>query len=224
MKRAILTTVICAWGMLAQAQYVTNNYTLLPATTIPDGNPVGVTETFNVSGLTAPSTDVQFSLNVSGGFNGDLYSYLVAPNGSIAILLNRVGISGSNPVGYSDSGFDVTFDDSGLNIHNYQSDSPTLVGGQLTQTWAPDGRNINPLSAGSAFDSASTTSDLSDLIASDPNGTWTFFIADMSSGGGTETVNSLTLSIISVPEPSALALAGVGLAGGAMLLRWRRKA
>jgi hypothetical protein len=38
------------------------------------------------------------------------------------------------------------------------------------------------------------------------------FVADLS-GGGTTTFNSATLTIISVPEPSSLALIGAALAG-----------
>ena len=218
MKKIILTTVMSAWAALASAQF-TNSYTVTPGTAIPDGNPAGIAETFTVSGL-FPIQDVQVGLNISGGFNGDLYAYLVAPNGNMAVLLNRVGMDGSNPIGYSDAGFNITLDDgAGANIHNYQSGMYQIIGGQLTGTWASDGRNIDPQSPAISFDSAATSANLESLLASSPNGTWTLFLSDVSSGGGTATLNSATLTVISVPEPQTWALIGVG----GLVLLWRNR-
>ena len=87
-----------------------------------------------------------------------------------------------------------------------------MMGGQLTGTWAADGRNLDPLSAGSAFDAAGTGANLSVFQNTDGNGVWTVFIADLSSGGGPATLNSLALTIMTVPEPQTWVMVGGGLA------------
>ncbi|HSY17967.1 MAG TPA: PEP-CTERM sorting domain-containing protein [Candidatus Acidoferrales bacterium] len=203
----------------AQTNYTYSSGTL--NTAIPDGNPVGISSSTTFSSLPGIITSIQVNLDITGGFNGDLYAYLAGPTGQFAVLLNRVGVTGvgaGNAFGYSDAGFNVTFDQSGANIHNYQT-SVNPGGGQLTGTWAPDGRNIDPASAPSLFDSASTSADLGQFVNIDPNGTWTLFLADMS-GGGQSTLNSWGLTIVTVPEPQTWAM----LAGGAgMLLMFRRR-
>ena len=61
------------------------------------------------------------------------------------------------------------------------------------------------------------------------NGTWTLFLADMDSGGGTSTLQSwgLNISVVSVPEASMTGLlSGLGLAmfaGGGVLLQYQRR-
>ena len=55
---------------------------------VPDGNPLGWSDTRNLSGITTTTlTDVNVSLSLSGGYNGDLFVYLQHDSG-IAILLN----------------------------------------------------------------------------------------------------------------------------------------
>ncbi len=175
---------------------------------IPDGNLAGWSDTRSISDWSAGSqiTALTVSLNVSGGFNGDLYCYLSHGSG-FSVLLNRVGVSSGNAFGYGDTGFNITLSDSGaFNVHSYQANGGTLNGnGQLTGTWQPDGRNINPASSGATFDSASPSTPLSGFNVSDPNGGWTLFFADMS-GGGQSTVVSWTLDITAVPEPVNVAL------------------
>src|SRR6266853_1430008 len=83
---------------------------------IPDGNPTGWSDSRSVSGVSDfQITDVSVKLNISGGYNGDLYGYL-SHNGVLVPLLNRVGVTatgGGNSFGYSDAGFNVTLSDSG---------------------------------------------------------------------------------------------------------------
>jgi len=222
MKKIIITGLLVLAFKLP-ADEVTNNFTITPAATISVGNVFGVTEYFTVSGLTAPTASVRVNLNILGGFNGDLYAYLVNPLGQQAILLNRVGVTGSNLLGYSDAGFNITLDSaSGNNIHNYGVlGFGTNVAGQVTGVWAPDGRAIDPLSAGSAFDTALTTSGLNGLTNGNLNGTWTLFIADLGTGSGAATLQSATVTVESTPEPSTFALMGLGVAG--ILARLRRK-
>jgi len=180
---------------------------------IPDANATGFSLATNLTGLIGTITNVNVSLNISGGFNGDLYAYLVAPSGGFAVLLNRVGVTNGNSFGYSDAGFNITLDDSGSNpyIHYYQSGSYRLNGGgQLTGTWSSDGQNVDPLSV--AVGSAARTATLANLAGTDPNGQWVFFVADLS-GGGVSTINNVVLSIVTVPEPALWPMAAAGLAG-----------
>jgi subtilisin-like proprotein convertase family protein len=160
--------------------------------TIPDGNPVGVTfggmvsDTSGgiVSGLTV-------SLNFSGGYNGNLYAYLVAPNGTRVLLLNQPGTA---PFYAPGSGMNVTLSDAGSSsIQN----APETAGQQLTGTYSAAGALVN--FNGSAAD-----------------GNWELFFADEVNGGGTSRLNSWSLDINCVPEPVnvALGIFGVVLTAG----------
>src|SRR5204862_7047291 len=71
---------------------------------IPDGDLNGIQNSQSISGMQPYMSDVNVTLNISGGFNGDLYAFLTH-NGKTAILLNRVGRTSSNGVGYSYAGF-----------------------------------------------------------------------------------------------------------------------
>src|SRR5437899_5148646 len=73
---------------------------------IPDGSLIGFQDSRLLSVPFNTIQDVTVRLNVagvSGGWNGDLYAYLVHDSG-FAILLNRVGRSSSEPFGYGDAG------------------------------------------------------------------------------------------------------------------------
>src|SRR5512143_1921392 len=71
---------------------------------IPDNDLNGYQSSQNVTGLSNWVSHVTVTLNISGGFNGDLYAFL-SHNNSMAVLLNRVGRSGTNIYGYRDGGF-----------------------------------------------------------------------------------------------------------------------
>jgi hypothetical protein len=116
------------------------------------------------------------------------------------------GTGGGGARGYGDTGFDVTLGSAGANdVHFYGNYSPTINGsGQLTGTWQPDGRAIDPLSAPGSFDSASRVN-FGSFNDMNPNGTWTLFIADLSGGGHSQLV-SWELDITAVPEPVNVAL------------------
>ena len=141
-------------------------------------------------------TDLSVSLNLSGGWNGDLYAYLVHSSG-FAVLLNRVGVTAGNSAGYGASGMNVTFSDAGpFNIHNVPV--PTSGG-----TYQPDGRNVNPLTPAGTLGTTTPSTPLSSFNGVDPNGSWTLFIADVS-GGDVSTVTSWSLDIAAVPEPGSI--------------------
>ncbi|MSU58847.1 MAG: PEP-CTERM sorting domain-containing protein [Pedosphaera sp.] len=196
---------------------------------IPDGNVTGWSDTRNVPnsftlGLndTSQIVDVNVRLNVTGGYNGDLYGYLVHSSG-FAVLLNRVGKTSGDAFGYGDAGMNVTFNDQTaetIDIHSYQTvggyNASFITGGAQ---WRPDGRNVDPATV---LDSDSRTALLTSFNPTTADGNWTLFLADMA-GGDVSTVASWGLDISVVPEPVTVALGAFGLLlGGAQILRWRR--
>jgi subtilisin-like proprotein convertase family protein len=183
---------------------------------IPDGDLNGISSQL-LAGLPGTITDVNVTLTIAGGFNGDFYGYLLHNNTS-AILLNRAGRTSSSSLGYPDAGFGpdnssvrFTFDDQAAHdVHLYRTFAFSLNGNsQLTGSWQPDGRAIDPLSAGSAFDAAARPSTLGVFNGMDPNGAWTLYLADVSPGGEGTLVN-WGLSITAVPEPGSAALILLG--------------
>lgn len=166
---------------------------------IPDGNTTGWRDTRNVTDIPSGWTiaDVTVTFAISGGYNGDLYGYL-SHGGVLIPLLQRVGTSLTDKVGYGDNGFNaVTLADGGAkgNIHDYGG------GFVPTETYAPD-------SSGATF-----ANKFDGLTA---NGNWTLFFADLSGGDLTpSTLGSWSLDIIAVPEPVNVAL---GLFAGVLLL------
>ncbi len=221
----ILVAVLLLRGVNLPAQTsVTNSYFRTINTAILDDNPNGVFSTINVSGIYGAIADISVSLNITNGYNSDLFAYLVGPTDERAVLLNRVGVSGSNPFGYGDSGFDVTFATSATNnIHFYQNlDYQLNGGGQLTGIWAVDGRDIDPNTNAVVMGETPSTATLSSFLDTVPNGDWTLFIADMS-GGFQSTWINWQLDIVTVPEPATLqflATFGGLAAAGAW---WRRR-
>ena len=212
MKKLILAGLLTLATLLntSAAVYTINSGTINLA--IPDGNPNGVSSTLAVSVADHQITGLSVTLNVSGGYNGDLYAYL-SYGGVLVPLVNRIGVGSGNPFGASGAGMNVTLTDGGAlgDIH--------LAGnGVLSGTYEADGRNISPLSAAAAFDSASRVN-FSSYNSIDPNGTWTLFFADVSGGGGSSTLNSWSLDVTAVPEPVMVAL-GIfgGLLGAAVLI------
>lgn len=200
------------------------SYNASPGVTIPDGDLVGVASTINIpfSSITQ-ITSVSVTLQITGGFNGDFYAYLVhyLPNSTAAgfvTLLNRVGVTGSDPVGYGDSGFNVTFDAMGPDIHLYQGIT-NPGGAALTGTWGPDGRTDSPLTVTDASARLSSLASFNGGIAA---GTWTLFIADVA-GGDIGTFTSWGITIQGVPEPGTVAAGAFALATVVTLARRRRQ-
>lgn len=211
-----IVSCLFALGCSICAHAATFTYSV--GATIPDGNLNGFQNSQSVSGLSGPITDLNVTLEISGGFNGDFYAFLTHGNAT-AILLNRVGRNSTHQVGYPDAGFgpDIsanafTFDDqAGTDVHFYRNAAYSLNGsGQLTGLWQPDGRALDPLSPASAFDSAARSAMLNVFNGMDPNGLWTLYVADVSSGGE-GTLASWGLQITLVPEPTCTALLGFGV-------------
>ena len=196
---------------------------------IPDGDLNGYQNSQTLSGLQPYVTDVNITLNVAGGFNGDFYAYL-SHNQRIAILLNRVGRSTTSSVGYPDAGFGPDAlansfrldDQAGNDVHWYRTFAYVVNGsGQLTGQWQPDGRAIDPLSAGSTFSSAPRANTLDVFNGMDPNGLWTLFVADVSPGGEASLLG-WGLELTAVPEPSSAILTGFSILAGLLCVARHR--
>lgn len=199
------------------AQTNTSSFTFNLTNAIPDGNASGLANHQTISGLQGAITDINVTLSLSGGFNGDLYLYLV--HGSTAVvLLNRVGRSTSDVFGYGDSGLSLTLDDqAGSNIHWYNTATPSFnSAGQLLGVWQPDGRTADP---DQVDETSLPTTHFGLFQNQDPNGTWTLFAADLSDGG-VSVLNSWGLEVTTVPEPTAFSL--LTLVGGMFLINRKR--
>jgi hypothetical protein len=193
MKTSFL--IWAAVTMFATGAYAGITYSATSGT-IPDGSAVGWAATATGVDLRSSVSAVSVNLNISGGYNGDLYAYL-SYGGALVPLLNRVGVHTGDAFGYATAGMNVTLADGGTDIHTVLS--PTSGG-----SFAPDGRAISPQSGPSSFD-ASGTIGFSAFNDKNPNGTWTLFIADMSAGAQSQLV-SWSLDITAVPEPVNVAL------------------
>src|SRR5258708_5106152 len=93
-KMKFILTIVAAMFLAicgARAQILTtNSYFQSIGGGIPDQNPNGTNSTINVGGIVGTIQDIRVFLDITNGFNGDLYGYLAGPNGGFAVLLNRV--------------------------------------------------------------------------------------------------------------------------------------
>jgi subtilisin-like proprotein convertase family protein len=204
---AIIGTLMAGAG-LALAQ-TTNSESGGAGGPIPVGNPVGLVSTTDVSDIAAGSTisSITVNLDISGGFNGSLYAYLSGPNGGFDVLLNQPGSSGGS-IGYLDNGLNLTLDDSAANnIQTYETTTGVLAAStQLTGAWQSAGNT------------------LSSFAGTDPAGTWTLFVANLTGGSPQSTLTGWSMTIVTaVPEPQTWAMC----AAGAFMLfagfKWRGK-
>jgi subtilisin-like proprotein convertase family protein len=191
MKKTIVLFLILGYAAASHAALIVNQ-TLNEA--IPDGDIAGLATQVTVSGQSGAIGDITVGLNISGAYNGDLYAYVEHDN-QIAILLNRVGTTTTDNLGYGDPGLNVTFQDGAPNIHTYQQD-PGYTGGTLTGVWGPDGRAVNPLLVNGT---EPVTETLSSFVGDDANGTWTLFVADVS-GGDLNNLVSWNVDVSVAPE------------------------
>jgi hypothetical protein len=171
--------------------------TISPNQVIPDNSPVGVGYgfTFGESELTVIS--LVLTINMSGGFNGDMYGYL-QHGGTLIELFNPASFSAG---GASGTSLNLSLA-SGTGLNPLSGATAANLAGGLT--YAASG-NLN------GFGGA------------DPNGLWTLFFGDQGAGDRM-TLNSFNLSITAVPEPVnvALGIFGVGIVGAGALRRYRR--
>ena len=128
--KTLIGTLTLLLAVASAQATLTVSQTFSPGVTIPAGNPVGVESTGIFTA--APAGDVvvgiSVDLNISGGYNGNLAAYLVAPNGTTVMLLDQPGVS-VDGFGASSSGMNVTLSDAGsTSIQNVTGGSGTLTG------------------------------------------------------------------------------------------------
>ena len=200
MKKLLLLATVLASAFAANAIIYSTNWTSGFANSgdVPDNSFSGWSDTRSVSTMPAGTfTSLAVNLQLSGGWNGDLYAYLVHSSG-FTVLLDRIG---AGPFGDSHAGMNVTFVDNGTAFGTTQGDINLYAGvPNPSGLWNPDN-----LGAGGGS--------LTSFLSTSPNGTWSLFIADLS-GGGVSTVSSwgLQMDIVAVPEVEtwvAAALAGL---------------
>jgi subtilisin-like proprotein convertase family protein len=193
-------------------------------TAIPDNNTTGLLNSQTLTGTNIASIQgITVTLNLSGGWNGDLYAYLARADApGFAVLLNRIGSAdaGLFDPGSGSSGFAVTFDDAAPagDIHT----GVFTMGQPVTGVYAPDGRASLPWEV-KVTDPR--TALLSSFIGLSGDGVWELFVADVSTGD-VATLESwelvLTGQTSAIPEPAGT-LGVVGLLTSGLLLRVRKR-
>lgn len=235
-----------ALAVAAAAAAVTTTLAPLPArasafsftrsvgTVVPDANDSGLVSKLVVPAGTGQILDVDVAVDLSGsgfgGWNGDLF-LILSHDGTTSYLLNRVGRTAGDSLGYSDNGFvGLTFDDEAASdIHRYQSspDYAAMAGGPITGTWQPDARSTDP---GQVIDTDARDRFLAVFDSLNAEGEWRLLAADLASGSVVSLDRwslILTTEPIAAPVPDTgpglLALAGLSWLGLAAWTRSRRR-
>lgn len=217
MNKSVLIGILTA-GVIAQTSWKVSASLI-----IPDGNPSGASVTQIISSPITSITGVSVNLEISSGYNGDLFVYL-RHGGAISILLNRTGRTASDSSGYADSGFNVVFSDAAPNgdIHLYQNVVTPPPGSPLTGIWQPDARAADP---DLVTDASGRSAYLNVFNGMPASGDWTLYLADLSSGDTSVLENwSLQIdgTITVVPEPSTV-FSGLGALCMIGLAAWRSR-
>jgi subtilisin-like proprotein convertase family protein len=222
MKKTLITLLVVLTGVWAQATLYplyTINSGSFSGGTIADGNPVG--QSFTGTVTAQPWERVvaaAVTLNITGGYNSDLYAYLIAPNGTVMMLMNQAsGLAGTGmnnvtltAFALTGNTFNVTGTPPGTQSLQASTDpaiqtaAGTLDGsGRLTGTYQP----IDSMLYGPAANNSLTQAQYLGLPSA--AGEWTLFMADMVTddvGNGNHTLNNWSLDLAVVPEPVGMAL------------------
>lgn len=220
-----IALAVAGTGLTASAAVVIESYTFTvgsPTGNLRDNGSSSIfSQTISTSEITS-LTEVKVGLHlvgnpVGGGWAGDIFASLNVNFGAqSAVLLNQVGVSGGNALGFSYDGWNVVFQDGAANgdIHLGQPVAPVTI---LEGTWQPDGRLLPGDSA--------RPNVLGLFNGKVGNGTWSLTLADLNPAGTMSLQDwSLTFTGLApdpVPEPEEAALlAGLGLLAFAL---WRRR-
>jgi hypothetical protein len=164
-------------------------------------------------------TEVRVGLHLVGvnageGWASEMYVSLNQDLTRTAVLLNGVGITGTDPVGFGYDGWNTTFRDGAAagDVHGVQ---PLLT--VLQQEVEPDGR-LDPTDA-------DRPAVLGVFVGGTGNGVWRLSVADLGLGGQMQLVSwSLLLSGVSpIPETGVWVGSGVVLAAGWLWSLGRRR-
>ena len=203
MKKLLILGLTMGAAFAANAILYTTNWNSGFANSgiVPDNNLSGWSDTRSVSTMPAGTfVGLTVDLQLIGGWNGDLYAYLVHSTG-FSVLLDRVGAPGAGAFGYGDAGMNVTLAATGSSIHGYGGGN--VFSSAPTGTWMTD----------------NTSGSLGSFLSTTPNGTWSLFIADLSSGGVTTVQGwGLQMDIVAVPEVETWIAAALAGAFGAFWL------
>lgn len=215
----LAATVVLFSGLPAWGMTITDTAAYSVNMGIRDNDLNGLADTRVFHSSIQSIDEISVTLDISGGFNGDLYVYLTHGSG-FSVLLNRTGRTATDEYGYWDSGFNVTFSADAANgdIHNYQSQLDPL-GGSLTGIWQPDGRETSPLGV---LNTDGRTALFDSFTGLNPDGEWTLFIADVSPVG-TATMNSWELSVTGTVPDAGGTLTLLALGTGALMLLYRSR-
>lgn len=201
MKKLLLLLLALLPPCVHATTTVSGNWTV--NTTIPDNDDTGYsnTRTFSATGINQIQT-VTVGLSFNGGWNGDLYVYLVH-NGTMSVLLNRPGRSLTDPDGASSSGMVITLTDlASGDVH-----TSLAFSGSPTGSYQPDGRTTDPYTV---LDTDTRPALLALFNGQSADGSWKLFVADQAPGEQSQLVG-WSLSVTGVPEPSAPLLFGTGV-------------
>ncbi|GAA0682052.1 hypothetical protein GCM10009104_03560 [Marinobacterium maritimum] len=181
----------------------TSSYTSTGGIVIPSTGSGSITElsTLDISGLTGTLADINVTLNgLSHTWPQDMDILLVGPEGQQVILMSDAGGEGTNAI----SDLTLTFDDEA------SSDLPPAGSALSSGAYKPANLIDNEDSSDlDSFDgiSGSFASQLAAFDGTDPNGTWTLYIADdvATDEGGSLTNWTLTLTMSGQGSPFSTA-------------------
>ena len=101
MKRILLcpSSLILAWSLSATTASAANFSGLWVVNqTVPDFSIIGLNDTRNVTSDISNILGITVTLNLTGGWSGDLYAYVTNGSG-FSVLLNSPGRTSANPIG-----------------------------------------------------------------------------------------------------------------------------
>ena len=157
---------------------------------IPDNTPAGAGYSFTFTDPAAWNiTGVSVTLNLTGGYNNDIYAYL-SHGSTLVTLVNQITGTAGNGSGFNNV---ILTEGAGSTIQG-ASGSPGVA---FTGTYTAD-------------------QNLASFNGANPNGSWTIFFADLGAGD-TSTLTGFSVGITVVPEPVNVALvvfAGLAVAFG----------